>query len=96
MLLSIGIIAASLVAYTSVQVDPVINYCTRYDHQCKDYAILWLLARSNTIKAVVVNNNTLYIDGGQQSFIQIDSEGKHEGDVIEGLSKYVPSACSLD
>ncbi|KAL8974739.1 MAG: hypothetical protein Q9197_001031 [Variospora fuerteventurae] len=70
MLLPLAIAAASIVAHAVGQLDPIINYCARYDHQS------------------IVKNSTLYIDGGQQSFISVNSEGKQEGDVIQGLSMY--------
>ncbi|KAL9017966.1 MAG: hypothetical protein Q9185_004711 [Variospora sp. 1 TL-2023] len=40
------------------------------------------------VSGAIVKNSTLYIDGGQQSFISVNSEGKQEGDVIQGLSMY--------
>lgn len=71
MLSLVGIITASLIAYTLGQLDPILNYCIRYDHQS------------------VVKNNTLYIDGGKESFIQVNSEGKQEGDMTVGINEYL-------
>lgn len=87
MLSLIGIIAASLIVCTLGQLDPVLNYCTRYDHQCKDFTELRFLVERTDWNVAVVKNNTLYIDGGKQTFIQVNSDGKQEGDITVGISR---------
>ncbi|KAL8802228.1 MAG: hypothetical protein Q9182_003948 [Xanthomendoza sp. 2 TL-2023] len=53
------------------QLDPIRNYCARFDHQS------------------VLKNNTLYIDGGKQSFIDVDAEGNQTGNITVGINRYL-------
>ena len=90
MLIFVGVIVTSIIALAAGQFDPILNYCTRYDHQCMDDLAS---IQSRTLadpKIAVVKNSTLYIDGGKESFIPVNGEGKQEGDVVVGLSRYTP------
>lgn len=40
MLLSIAITAAAIATHAVGQLDPILNYCARYDHQCTKVASL--------------------------------------------------------
>lgn len=45
-----------------------------------------LQGRSTDRQQAVVKNNTLYIDGGKESFINVNGNGTQEGDITVGIS----------
>lgn len=45
-----------------------------------------LQSRSTDQQQAVVKNSTLYIDGGKESFINVNSNGTQEGDITVGIS----------
>ncbi|KAL8754052.1 MAG: hypothetical protein Q9199_004608 [Rusavskia elegans] len=63
LLAAVASVLASAAQVMSQQLDPIRNYCARFDH-------------SSQIKYAA-----LYIDGGIQSFIDVDDNGKQTGNV---------------
>lgn len=70
------------------QLDPIDNMCFRFDHQCKKYPTSWLnlclIWADNRL--ATIHNDTLYIDGGKETFIDINRAGEQVGNITVGYS----------
>ena len=84
LLLSLVIFAAAC----AQQLDPIKNMCIRFDHQCRISHYSWKAGTDS--EAAVVKNNTLFIDGGRQTFTDVVNTGgkpKQIGGITQGYSK---------
>ena len=78
------------------QLDPIVNMCVRFHHQCKCIPAASIANSEGIIshKVAVVKNNTLYIDGGRETFVDVTGSGsstKQMGHITEGYSRnFVP------
>lgn len=71
------------------QVDPIANMCFRFDHQCEDYPSICYLLTPTLIYLATIKNNVLYIDGGKESFIDVDRHANQTGNITIGYSTRV-------
>ena len=86
-------LACSLLSTTASisaqELNPIVNMCIRFDHQCKKEMTANVLKPLMMIRRfiAVVKNNTLYIDGGRETFIDVRRNGSQYGSITEGYSE---------
>ena len=63
--------------------DPISNYCTRFDHQCK-----WVYPGRcpRSWRVAAVKNDMLYIYMGTETFVDVQNNGAAKGPVTIGYS----------
>ena len=78
------------VGISAQQLDPIKNMCTRFDHQCEPPFCLYGSKRATILTlTAILKNNTIYIDGGIQTFRDVDSKGNLKGNVTIGYSEFL-------
>ncbi len=86
-LAAVASLLASAALVHSQQLDPIRNYCARFDHSCmNDMRVQHYEGRCSS-EAAQIKHAAIYIDGGTQSFIDVDDTGKQTGNVTMGISR---------
>ena len=84
------------IVHAGVALDPVTNFCRRIGHSCQFMRIVF--SRSITYQQLaVVKNNTLYINGGLETYVDFGANGQQDWNTItSGISEWTRGVCDSD